>query len=141
VAAQLPALRREVADLEAAIAAQGLTLDAASESLAGARLQERVTGIVTRHGAEVQSARAQPAGREEGLHRIDVRVQIQADSEELADILAEMEAARPLLVVRSLNVRALREADGRRGFAYRGRADVTLDVRAYWRSSAAGGLE
>lgn len=133
-AAQLPQLRAEVRALESALDRQDLTQRESSESLASAALQQRVSAIIEAHGGNTQSTRVQSAVEVDGLQRIGLRIQMQAETSALAEILAALEAARPLLFVDRISVSAQREADRQRRYAYHGLTEVNLEVSAYWRS-------
>ncbi|MGM0554352.1 MAG: type II secretion system protein GspM [Pseudomonadota bacterium] len=131
--AQLPQLRAEVRALESALDRQDLTQRESSESLASAALQQRVSEIIEAHGGDTQSTRVQSAVEEDGLQRIGLRIEMQAETGALAEILAALEAARPLLFVDRISVSAQREADRQRRYAYHGLTEVNLEVAAYWR--------
>lgn len=132
-AAQLPQLREEVRALEAALDRQDLTQREASESLASAALQQRVSAIIEDQGGNAQSTRVRSAVEEDGLQRIGLRIELEAETAALAGILVALESARPLLFVDRVNVRAQRQRDRGRQYAYQGRTEVTLEVSAYWR--------
>lgn len=139
IVARAPALHTQVAELEAEIARQGLTLHEESEALAAAGLQQQISDVVSRHGGSIQSTRVQPAVTDEGLQRISVRVQMRGDTATLAAILADLEAGQPLLFVDGLSVRAAREfemVNRRRVAGYLGMTEISLDISAFWRPGA-----
>lgn len=132
-AMQRPQLRAEVRALEAALDRQDLTQREPSESLATAALQQRVSALIDDQGGNAQSTRVRSAVEEDGLQRIGLRIEMEARTEALAGILAGLERARPLLFLERINVRAQRERDRQRRYAYRGLTEVTLEIAAYWR--------
>jgi general secretion pathway protein M len=137
VIAQLPALERRVTALEAAVAAQDTVLHEPSEALAGAALQGLVSGMITRHGGQIQSIRLLPVkDAEAGLQRLALRVQFRGDSDTLALALAEMETLRPLLFIDLISIQAQREfriVDGLRAAGYYGGFETQLEVAVFWR--------
>ncbi len=136
-AAQLPELEAEIEALRAEALARGHLFEQGTPSLAAAQVQELIGRMVDTHGGEVRSMQVGRPLEEQGFTRVSVTVRMAATSEELADLLHEIETRRPLLFVDNLNVRLLRlrQRAGRRPAQETGEVEVDFDVQAYMREA------
>lgn len=119
------ALRR-AQPLPQAAADTALLLPAGSEAQAAATLVGFITSVVEGAGGSVIALQPRAAeGKEEGT--ILLRAQFAADLQALQAALHAIEAAKPLLLVEALLVRARRTANSPEP----AKLDVTLDLLAY----------
>lgn len=81
-------------------------LPAAAGNVAAAAMQGAARQIVVAAGGALQSAQAAPAGVQDGLERIDARLEFTLPAPALADLLAAFAAADPALVIVELVVHA-----------------------------------
>ncbi len=108
-------------------------LDGASDTLAAAKLQNRVKGVVATSGGEIKSSQILPP-RDDGSHRaINIRVQLSADIESLQAIFHALEAENTLLFLDNVDVRRQRARRRRNKPADDGRLTVRFDVSGYVR--------
>jgi len=138
--ATLPALRGELERERANDAFKAFYFDAATPALAGAQLQTQVQEMIRKAGARPISAQILPAAEDEQPPRVRVRVQVQASTEQLLDVLYELEETRPFLFVDQMSIRStaprarLAAARGRRARQSRsvsqqvGQLTVRLDI-------------
>jgi general secretion pathway protein M len=119
--ATLPALRAELERERANDAFKAFYFEADTPALAGAQLQTEVQEMVRKAGARPISAQILPAAEDEQPSRVRARVQVQASTEQLLEILYRLEETRPFLFVDQLSIRSapprarLAAARGRRG--------------------------
>jgi general secretion pathway protein M len=132
VAALCPELERRLEQLGAADADAWVYLEGASDALAAAALQDRVRELVAAAGGELRSTQILPAGDDDGLRRIALRVQLAVDAAALQAVLHELETGRPLLFLDNLVLRA-RQARGRGAVEDDGTIDLALDLYGYLR--------
>jgi general secretion pathway protein M len=129
LAAQQPQLiERLEEEREQADAVAGY-LQGPSDALAAAQLQDRVKAVVEASGGELRSTRILPAEDVEaspGTRRTALRVQMIVSIEGLAEILYDLEAGQPYVLIDELSVRSERERRRRRNQP--GSGDPTLDV-------------
>jgi general secretion pathway protein M len=140
--ATLPALRTELERTQANDDFKAFYFDAETPSLAGAQLQREVQEMVRAAGARPISGQILPVNSEERPLKVRVRIQLQATTDELLDVLYRIESARPFLFVDQVSIRSTtpraRGVPGRlRGRARRGGTQeigaltVRLDVFGY----------
>ena len=143
--AATPALRAQLAELEARRQGRSDLLEAASDTLAAAGLQSRLQALFERHGAVQRSLQALPAVATGELLAITVRAQFTAEGEALARILYELETGRPVLFVDALDVRRKQSRRRRRNDAAEagpeaaGPLDVRIDLVGYMRPGGEAG--
>lgn len=125
VAAGLPALRAQLAELRAAARVRKVTLDGASDAIAAANLQSRIEGFASSVGATIGSTESLPADTLDGYRRIGLRFALSGPYETLVRLLAELEEATPPLVVDNLQVHGVLR---RPGLPQTGGADLGLDA-------------
>lgn len=127
-AEQLPRLRRLAAEtmvLRAELdrvahdpAGRTRLLGGASDALAGAELQDRVSRDATRYGLALRSAQILPPVEEEGFRRVAIRVALEGDLSGLRRLLYDIETAPTFLFVDNLEIRSrsggrvVRQRDG-----------------------------
>jgi general secretion pathway protein M len=125
VAAGLPALRAQVAELRAAARTRKVTLDGASDAIASANLQSRIEGYASAVGATIGSTESLPVETRDGYRRIGLRFALNGPYETLVRLLARLEEATPPLVVDNLQVHGVLR---RPGLPQNGIGDVGLDA-------------
>jgi general secretion pathway protein M len=130
LAAQQPQLiERLEEEREQADAVAGY-LQGPSDALAAAQLQDRVKAVVEASGGELRSTRILPAESIEaspGTRRTALRVQIIVSTEGLAEILYDLEAGQPYVLIDELSVRSQHERRRRRNQSDAD-GDTMLDV-------------
>lgn len=120
-------------------------LEGPSDALAAAQLQDRVKEVVETSGGELRSTRILPAESIEsspGTRRAALRVQMIVSIEGLAEILYELEAGQPYVLIDELSVRSQRERrQRRRNQAAAGddapKLDVSLELSGFVREASA----
>ncbi len=127
-------LEKQLATLRRRGPSTGGYLQGASDTLAAAKLQNRVKGIVATAGGETKSSQILPP-RDDGHHRaINIRVQLSADIESLQAIFHALEAENTLLFLDNVDVRRQRTRRRRKNkSAIDGRLTVRFDVSGYVR--------
>jgi general secretion pathway protein M len=118
--ATLPTLRAELERERANDDFKAFYFDAETPGLAGARLQSEVQEVVRSAGARPISAQILPVDPKEQPPRVRIRIQLQGSTQQLLDVLYEVEDARPFLFVDQVSVRAT---------ARRARAQVRRNLR------------
>jgi general secretion pathway protein M len=83
----------------------GSYLSGATDALAAAELQERIRGLVIRHGGQLRSIQNLPARSDGGFRGIAVRVQFSANLSSFHLLLYELESEKPFVFVDNLDVR------------------------------------
>jgi len=104
--ATLPALRAELERERANDAFKAFYFEADTPALAGAQLQTEVQEMVRKAGARPISAQILPAAEDEQPPRVRVRVQLQASTDQLLEVLYQLEEARPFLFVDQVSIRS-----------------------------------
>jgi len=105
----LPVLEAELEQVRSNKDVEGFYFDAKTPALAGAELQRQVQGMVESSGGRVVSTQVLPSNKNEQPPTVRVRTQMQGSTEELLDVLYQVEKARPFLFVDQLTVRAPRQ--------------------------------
>jgi general secretion pathway protein M len=138
IVATLPALQAELSQERSNDDFKAYSFDEPTPALAGATLQRSVQEMIRAVGARPISAQILPTQEAESPPRVKIRVQIQADTEQLFDLLYRIEEARPFLFVEQLSIRATasrtRRIRGRRTPVQANPQDqltVRLDVFGY----------
>lgn len=127
-AAELPALRADIARLRAGQKARGLTLAGATDAIASATLESRIDGFARAVGATIGSTEILPAQPRGPYRRIGLRLVLTGSYETLVNLLARIETARPPLVMDNLQ---LHGALGRPGAQNAATIDAGLDVYGF----------
>jgi general secretion pathway protein M len=115
-------------------------LEGPSDALAAAQLQDRVKEVVETAGGELRSTRILPAESIEsspGTRRTALRVQMIVSIESLAEILYELEAGQPYVLIDELSVRSQRERRrSRRQDDGDPKLDVSLELSGFVREAS-----
>ncbi|MFE8032194.1 type II secretion system protein GspM [Thiohalocapsa marina] len=126
--ATLPGLRAELQREQARDDFKAFYVDAATRALAGARVQSEVQDIVRDAGARPISAQVLPGLADEQPPRVRIRLQLQADTEQLLEVLYRIEQVRPFLFVEQMSVRS--RVPGHLRATPRGRRQIQSVVEA-----------
>ncbi len=108
VGATRPALEKQMAALRRRQSSGVGYLTGASDTIAGAALQNRVKRIGEKSGAKINSSQILPTKTENGLRRIGVKLRLEADIAALQKFLHRLESGRPLLFLDKMQVRKRR---------------------------------
>lgn len=126
-------LEKQLAALKRRGPSTGGYLEGASDTLAAAKLQNRVKGVVDASGGEIKSSQILPP-RDDGSHRaINIRVQLSADIVSLQAIFHALESENTLLFLDNIDVRRKRARRRRNKSADDARLTVRFDVSGYVR--------
>lgn len=104
LAAQLPALRGQVARLRDEDALAPYLVQAANDALAAAELQERLKAITLAHDGRILSTRVLKGATDGPFERVVVEARLEITLEGLQDLLYEVETKKPYLFVEELSV-------------------------------------
>jgi general secretion pathway protein M len=125
VAAQLPALRAQMARLRAAARTRKVTLEGVSDAIASANLQSRIEALATSVGASIASTESLPAETRDGYRRIGLRFSLNGPYETLVRLLVQLQQTTPPLIVDNLQVHGVLR---RPGLPQTGTGDIGLDA-------------
>jgi general secretion pathway protein M len=129
----LARLRRDVQLLkERQDAAAGL-LQAASEAIAGAQLQNRLKEVVGAAQGELRSTQTLPSRDDGNFRRITVRGQLSLSLAALQQVLYTLEAASPYLFLDNVAVQARADERDKDRAESDGLLDVRFDLSGYMR--------
>lgn len=131
-AADLPALERKLAELEATPAAAGGYVDAANETLAAATIQSRITAAVAESGGKLQSIEVLRPDSEGALQKIAVRARVSIELAGMQRVLYDLNETSPALFFETLDM-ARAESALRAAADERARLDVDFTVFGYLR--------
>lgn len=106
LAASAPLLRAELERISRDPTGSTRLLSGASDALAGADLQNRVSQDATRHGLALRSAQVLPPVAEEGFRRIGIRVALEGSIAGLHRLLYTIETSPTFLFVDNLEIRS-----------------------------------
>ena len=124
---------KQLATLKRLAPSTGGYLEGASDTLAAAKLQNRVKGVVATSGGQIKSSQILPP-RDDGNHRaIKIRVQLSADIASLQAIFYLLESENTFLFLDNVDVRRKRARRRRNKSADDGRLTVRFDVSGYVR--------
>ena len=124
---------KQLATLKRLAPSTGGYLEGASDTLAAAKLQNRVKGVVATSGGQIKSSQILPP-RDDGNHRaIKIRVQLSADIASLQAIFYLLESENTFLFLDNVDVRRKRARRRRNKSADDGRLTVRSDVSGYVR--------
>lgn len=128
--ASLPALRTELAREQERDEYRAFYFIDKTPVLAGARIQGVLQNMVQEIGARSVSTQMLTVDERERPPRVIIRSQLQGSSEQLLELLLEIENARPFLFVDQMSIRTTARSNaGTRGRPSRGRnaADSNMD--------------
>jgi general secretion pathway protein M len=105
--ATLPMLRAELEQVNHNPDVQAFYFHAATPTLAAASLQQKVQDMVRATGGRLVSTQMLPAVPGEKPPTVRVRIQLQGSTDELFDLLYQIEEARPFLFVDQVSIRSM----------------------------------
>lgn len=105
--ATLPALRAELEAVNNDQDFKAFYFDAQTPALAGATLQQKVQDIVKAAGSRLVSTQVLPPTPGEQPPTVRVRIQLQGSTEQLLEVLYQIEQSRPFLFVDQVSVRSM----------------------------------
>ena len=120
----------------------GLYIEAASDALVGAELQNKLKSVVEQGGGILNSTQILPAAEAEPFRRIGVRVQMSGTVMALQSTLHKLESARPYLFLDNLDVRrrvARTRTQRKRAAPPESRLTVRFDLYGYASTGANDG--
>jgi general secretion pathway protein M len=106
VVASLPSLREALQRERSNDDYKAYSFDEATPALAGARLQREVQEMIRAVNARPISAQVLPADGGSSPPQVRIRVQIQADTDQLFELLYRLEEAEPFLFVDQMSIRS-----------------------------------
>ena len=107
IAQSVPDLLRQAAALRAAApAGRDLALEAPSDAVAGARLQQRMQDLASAAGITLSSIETLPAQQQGGYRRISLRVTCSASLPVLVGLLQKLEVSSPRMLIDDLDLDA-----------------------------------
>lgn len=104
LAAQLPALRTQVARLRDEDPLAPFLLQAANDALAAAELQERLKAITLAHDGRVLSTRVLKGAVDGPFEQVVVEARLEMSLEGLQDLLYEIQTKKPYLFIDDLSI-------------------------------------
>jgi general secretion pathway protein M len=104
VAAELPQLRAQLAELRRTANTRDVTLDGASDALASAGLQSRIERLAAASGVAIGSVEGAPPEARGSYRRIGLRISVSGIYEGIIKLLAAIETASPPLVLDDLQI-------------------------------------
>lgn len=105
--ATLPGLRAELETVNNNQDFKAFYFDAQTPALAGATLQQKVQDIVKAAGSRLVSTQILPPTPGEQPPTVRVRIQLQGSTDQLLDVLYQIEQSRPFLFVDQVSVRSM----------------------------------
>jgi general secretion pathway protein M len=102
-------LRAQAQELRAKVGDHGLLLEGTSDALAAANLESMIKDLVEQEGTKVMRAQTLQPENEGGYRRVGLRLSFSSDLKVLTAVLLGIETARPVLSIRSLELRAAGE--------------------------------
>jgi general secretion pathway protein M len=107
IADTVPALLRQAATLRSsAPAGRSIALEAPSDAVAGARLQQHMQDLATAAGITLGSIETLPARQQGGYRRISLRVTCSAPWPVLTSLLQTLEVSTPRMLIDDLDLQA-----------------------------------
>ena len=107
IAAGLASFEQELQQYRDLIARNEGLITQSSPSIAGANLQERLKKLVAQSGGDLNSTRVLSAGELEGFATISVNARMRLSNDSLRQILYDLEAGIPHLLVESIHIAGL----------------------------------
>jgi len=77
-------------------------------ALASADIQRFIKSTISKAGGQLTSTQVLPSSNKDGFNKITVKVRMSADVNALRDILYEIEASTPIMIVEQLDIRPVR---------------------------------
>jgi general secretion pathway protein M len=105
IAAELPRLRQQAG--QAAPAAGAATIDAGSDALAAAQLQDAVQGLASDTGASLSSVETLAAEPRGAYRRLALKLSLEASLPTLVDLMARIRQAEPAMLIDDLQIHTL----------------------------------
>ncbi len=106
IAQSLPDLRQALEQERSNDAYKAFYFDADTPALAGAQLQTEVQEMVRNAGARPISTQILPTDDQDDPPRVSVRIQLQGTIDQLFQLLYQVEAARPFLLIEQMSIRS-----------------------------------
>lgn len=106
LAAARPSLEAQLAAIEQKPDTAAYYLSGATDALAAAALQARVTALVEGSGATLLSIQTLPSAAEQNLRRVSIRLQMTAEIAPLVRVLHGLEAGIPLLFIDNIELQS-----------------------------------
>jgi general secretion pathway protein M len=100
------ALEAQLKAIEERPATTAYYLEGATDALAAAALQARVTALVESSGASIVSIQTLPTAEEAGLRRVAIRLQMASEIAPLLQILHGLEAGVPVLFLDAIELQS-----------------------------------
>ncbi|MCU0971958.1 MAG: type II secretion system protein GspM [Gammaproteobacteria bacterium] len=104
LAAQLPGLRAQAAQLREQDPLAPYLVQAANDALAAAELQERLKAITLGHAGRILSTRVLKGAADGPFERVVVEARLEISLEGLQDLLYEIDTKKPYLFIEELSV-------------------------------------
>jgi hypothetical protein len=130
-------LQARLDELRARAASQTAYLDAASDALAAASLQETVKRLVEAGGGKVLSTAALAALDDPPFRRIAIQVRMDVTTAQAQKVFYALDAADLLLLVDNLHIRGNQPRQRASGIEAETRLYVRLDLYGYMRADMA----
>lgn len=131
----VPRVEAQLAALRGARPAAVGFLEAASETLAQADMQNRLKTSIEAAGGGLKSLQALPAKQEGDAQQVSVRVQMSGGTEALEKLLYAIETANPFLFVDNLDIQARRERRDKGDDEEAINLDTRFDVTGFLRGA------
>lgn len=129
LAASAPVLEQQLARMRRDPSARTRELSGASDALAAADLQNRVSRIASNQGAVLRSTQILPPTESEGFRRIAIRVAMETNTPSLQKIFYQLETSSTLLFLDSVEIRSRSGGRVQRTPARNNKASDRLSVR------------
>lgn len=126
----LAALESQLAEARQRLSPEGLYLEAASDALVAAQLQNRVKAIIEDGGGNLTSTETVPARDEGDFRRIGIRLKLTTTIEALQEVLHELESARPYLFIDEVDLRT-RATRRRKQKSSQGESTLTVSFELF----------
>lgn len=105
-AAEVPALRTRLAELQASASTRKVTLEGSTDAIASANLQSLIDELAASAGVTVASTEGLAPDNRGAYRRIGLRIALNGEYENLLGLLAAIEKANPPLIIDNLQIRA-----------------------------------
>lgn len=114
LALQKDSVLKQVKEIKKQQASSNNFISRESTALASADLQKKVKSTITEAGGDLTSTQVIPGREEERFVRIGIKVRMSGNVEVLKSVLYELEAATPMLMIDSLNIRSVKRRRNRK---------------------------
>lgn len=129
LAASVPVLEQQLARMRRDPSARTRELSGASDALAAADLQNRVSRIASSQGAVLRSTQILPPTETDGFRRIAIRVAMETNTASLQKIFYQLETSSTLLFLDAVEIRSRSGGRVQRKSAQNAKVNDTLSVR------------